>query len=161
MKLRPSRNFYNIHFAIIVKLFVTLLTNITQPLWRENKILHPVDVEFVFEWFFLPVWSIGKSYSARRLMGLRITKSAVSCNQILLSQLHITVHKTRQLIEWFGYCYRFYVGPKWSYQTADIVYVKKNFNISPYILLEEKKNYVNKPRFNRKIHESLLNLAQS
>ncbi len=54
----------------------------------------------------------GKKYSARRLIGLRILESAAYSNQKLLSHLSLTVHKTRWLIESFGYFYHFYAGSK-------------------------------------------------
>ncbi len=49
-------------------------------------------------------------------MGSRIIESAAYCNQLLLVPIILyTEHKTRRLIESFGYCYHFYIGPKWSY----------------------------------------------
>jgi hypothetical protein len=51
-------------------------------------------------------------YSARRLIGSGIIESAAYCNQKLLAICTLTVHKTRRLIESFGYCYHFYGGLK-------------------------------------------------
>ncbi len=53
--------------------------------------------------------------SARRLMGSRLIESAVYCNQISLAQVYINRAQNTLVIESFGYCYRFYVGPEWSY----------------------------------------------
>ncbi len=46
-------------------------------------------------------------YSARRLIGSRIIESAAYSNQKLLSHFCLNRHKTRHLIESFGYCYHF------------------------------------------------------
>jgi hypothetical protein len=46
-------------------------------------------------------------HSAHRLIGSRIIESAAYCKQKLLAHLYLTVHKTRRLIESFGYCYQF------------------------------------------------------
>ncbi len=50
-------------------------------------------------------------YSVRRLIGSQI-ESAAYCNQKFGPIYTITVHKTRRLIESFGYCYHFYAGPE-------------------------------------------------
>ncbi len=61
--------------------------------------------------FFFYVW-----YIARRLRRSRIMESAAYCDRILMVQLYKQcTYKTRRFIESFGYCYRFYVGLKYSY----------------------------------------------
>ncbi len=74
------------------------------------------------------------NYSARRLILSRILNQPVIVITICWPQ---TIHKTRRLIESFGYWYHFCIGPKWSYKAADTVFVlisKKQNNVLPIIL---------------------------
>ncbi len=79
---------------------------------HETVQLTPGKKEFQMKQSFFKS-EIKLQNSVRRLIGSWIIESAAYCNQKLVA--HLYIHKTRRLIESFGYCYHFYAAPKLFY----------------------------------------------